>query len=437
MCQGNPACTARNVTDSLTRRLGLLMLLYFSCVVPCALGNVVQPQRQLGVEARGESDMCAYIDSSNIDPMLKPAVCIETHQCHWDATDASCLSGYIADDTEYTDEEKTSICASIAVSDLTVANQTDVCEHISFCSWFLHGDHGHCEFGDHHDDSVPVGHLVGAGIVILLVGALGAFMPLYIRRSGTGLIYFANAFGCGALLAFGMVHLLPEAVLFTTEADQVITVGKSAMSLAYVLCLAGFILAAILDTTGERLGSRAHGSEDVESAEGASSLSSSVNIASKTADIAVGVSLALHSLFEGLIVGTSHSVMLVWVSTMAIVFHKWAAGMALGQALVNRGHSNRFLIGSLVLFVVASPVGVLIGGLATVGGESVIGIVNSLCAGLVIHLGVHLIDSTFSSAKSTTKFVLGWLMAVIAAGIVVGLMILHLSQHNHSHEHSH
>ncbi|KAH0482842.1 MAG: uncharacterized protein KVP18_002766 [Porospora cf. gigantea A] len=264
------------------------MLLYFSCVVPCALGNVVQPQRQLGVEARGESDMCAYIDSSNIDPMLKPAVCIETHQCHWDATDASCLSGYIADDTEYTDEEKTSICASVAVSDLTVANQTDVCKHISFCSWFLHNDHGHCEFGDHHNDSVLVGHLVGAGIVILLVGALGAFMPLYIRGSSTGLIYFANAFGCGALLAFGMVHLLPEAVLFTTEADQVITVGKSAMSLAYVLCLAGFILAAILDTTGERLGSRAHGSEDVESAEGASSLSSSVNIASKTADIAVG-----------------------------------------------------------------------------------------------------------------------------------------------------
>ncbi|KAH0485630.1 MAG: hypothetical protein KVP17_002880 [Porospora cf. gigantea B] len=235
-----------------------------------------------------------------------------------------------------------------------------------------------------------------------------------------------------------MVHLLPEAVLFTTEADQIISVGESAISLAYILCLAGFIFAAILDTTGERLGgTHGHdhglGTEDVESDEGSSSHSSSVNIASKTADIAVGVSLALHSVFEGLIVGTSHSVMLVWVSTMAIVFHKWAAGMALGQALVNRGHSNRFLIGSLILFVVASPVGVLIGGLATVGGESVIGIVNSLCAGLVIHLGVHLIDSTFSSAKSTAKFVLGWLTAVIAAGIVVGLMILHLSQHNHSH----
>ena len=219
------------------------------------------------------------------------------------------------------------------------------------------------------------------------------------------------------------------------------------MSVAYILCLAGFLTAAILDTTGERLGGghghgHGFGHDDMESSYYTSSeetstsentSSPSVNIASKTADIAVGVSLALHSVFEGLIVGTSHSVMLVWVSTMAIVFHKWAAGMALGQALVNRGHSNRFLIGSLILFVVASPVGVLIGGLATVGGESVIGIVNSLCAGLVIHLGVHLIDSTFSSAKSTAKFVLGWLTAVIAAGIVVGLMILHLSQHNHSH----
>ncbi|KAH0475711.1 MAG: uncharacterized protein KVP18_002881, partial [Porospora cf. gigantea A] len=248
----------------------------------------------------GEVGVCAAIGASNLQAALKPAVCIETHQCHWDATDASCLSGYIADDTEYTDEEKTSICGSIAVSDLTVANQTDVCEHISFCSWFLHGDHGHCEFGDHHDDSVPVGHLVGAGIVILLVGALGAFMPLYIRRSGTGLIYFANAFGCGALLAFGMVHLLPEAVLFTENAGQIISVGESAMSIAYILCLAGFLTAAILDTTGERLGGghghgHGFGHDDMKSSyytsseEDASSYSSSsVNIASKTADIAVG-----------------------------------------------------------------------------------------------------------------------------------------------------
>ncbi|KAH0488599.1 MAG: hypothetical protein KVP17_004606 [Porospora cf. gigantea B] len=318
--------------------------------------------------------------------------------------------------------------------------QTDVCEALTYCQWTAHSDHGHCAFAEAQGS--PVWHLIAAGLLILFVGAFGAYLPMYIRTFSSTAVYIANAFGCGALLAFALIHLLPEAVEHTEEANQIISVGESSMSIAYVLCLVGFIVAAFLETLGVRLTDGrcpTHGAygDDIEcsssSSEGSCSSSKgpassfSVNIASKTADVAVMVGLAVHCLFEGLVVGTSGSAMLVWISTLAIVFHKWAAGMALGQALVNRGHSNRFLIGILTLFVLASPFGVLIGGFVAVSGDNVVGVVNGLCAGLVLHLGVHLIDFTFTRAKSTTKFVLGWLTAIIAAGILFGLMMLHMA----------
>ncbi|KAH0480020.1 MAG: uncharacterized protein KVP18_005062 [Porospora cf. gigantea A] len=385
--------------------------------------------------------VCDALNASNIESSLKEGVCGETNQCHWDAASTACLSGADSVAHDYTDAEKTAFCGAIASNDMSMYFQGDACQALGYCQWTAHGAHGHCDFFT--EAGSPVWHLVAAGLLILFVGAFGAYLPMYIRTFSSTAVYIANAFGCGALLAFALIHLLPEAVEHTEEANQLISVGESSMSIAYVLCLVGFIVAAVLETLGFRLSNGrcpTHGAygNDVESSsvssEGSCSSSEateassfSVNIASKTADVAVMVGLAVHCLFEGLVVGTSGSAMLVWISTLAIVFHKWAAGMALGQAMVNRGHSNRFLIGILTLFVLASPFGVLIGGFVVVSGDSVVGVVNGLCSGLVLHLGVHLIDFTFTKAKSTAKFILGWLTAIIAAGILFGLMMLHMA----------
>ncbi|KAH0480022.1 MAG: uncharacterized protein KVP18_005063, partial [Porospora cf. gigantea A] len=90
--------------------------------------------------------VCDALNASNMENALKEGVCGETNQCHWDSASTSCVSGAASVPYEYTDAVKTSFCEAIASNDMTIYFQGDACQALGYCSWTLHGDHGHCDF---------------------------------------------------------------------------------------------------------------------------------------------------------------------------------------------------------------------------------------------------------------------------------------------------
>lgn len=394
MCTGSCSTKQANRPQN---RLGFILWVFFALFVPCVRGTVVEAELSrftaadllfepsLAAVAAEENVICAAISSSNIPAGVVGDVCSHAG-CVWHADEAACET---SDDHDH--------------------------------------DHDHDHEHEHGEGVVP--HAIGAGVVMLVVAGLGAGLPFCLQSRKPTAIFLANAFGCGALLAFSLVHLLPEATVLMAEENMDIHVGESSLPLAYILCLVGFVLASFLEslpTPAPRFDDDCSSVADMES-----SLTTPVmHAGTAAADFCTTLGLCVHSFFEGLVVGSAASVAGVWISTLSIVFHKWAAGMGLAQALLERGHRRKFTAVTLALFVIASPVGVFAGSLVSTGGSRVIGPINGLCAGLVLHLGVHLLD-TFSTPKNTKLFAIGWITCAAASAIIVGLMVAHLSQHHH------
>ncbi|KAH0475657.1 MAG: hypothetical protein KVP17_003133, partial [Porospora cf. gigantea B] len=90
--------------------------------------------------------VCDALNASNIEISEKEGVCGETNQCHWDTTSTACISGADSIHHDYTDEQKTDFCLSLAYNDMTMYFKGDACQALGYCLWVSHGNHGHCDF---------------------------------------------------------------------------------------------------------------------------------------------------------------------------------------------------------------------------------------------------------------------------------------------------
>ena len=99
------------------------------------------------------------------------------------------------------------------------------------------------------------------------------------------------------------------------------------------------------------------------------------------------IALSVHSIFEGLALGLSHSLGNVLDMALAIIIHKGAAGSSLGISLVKTFPDDFGLCRKLVtLFALATPTGVLLGILIANAGDIYEIIFNSLAAGSFVYI---------------------------------------------------
>eukprot|EP00397_Hematodinium_sp_SG-2012_P012158 GEMP01012321.1.p1 GENE.GEMP01012321.1~~GEMP01012321.1.p1 ORF type:complete len:370 (-),score=107.02 GEMP01012321.1:1980-3089(-) len=89
----------------------------------------------------------------------------------------------------------------------------------------------------------------------------------------------------------------------------------------------------------------------------------------KNASVALVVALSIHSIFEGLAVGSSlGSAMLLLAGVIAA--HKWAAAFALTSFVAEDGVAfTRWQLSVLAIFIVASPVGAIVGLIASASDD--------------------------------------------------------------------
>jgi solute carrier family 39 (zinc transporter), member 1/2/3 len=100
------------------------------------------------------------------------------------------------------------------------------------------------------------------------------------------------------------------------------------------------------------------------------------------------MALSIHSIFEGIALGLQPDMTTTLEMVIAIGVHKGAAASALGISLVKNFPNDFFMARMLVfVFAIASPLGIVIGILASSAGETADVIMSSLAGGTFIYIG--------------------------------------------------
>ncbi|GIX62032.1 Zn2+ or Fe2+ permease [Babesia caballi] len=105
--------------------------------------------------------------------------------------------------------------------------------------------------------------------------------------------------------------------------------------------------------------------------------------------LCITLALFIHSLFEGLVIGLVDSHWSLWMMTVGIVLHKWAAGMALSSFVSSNKKVAAITMQSI--FCLGSPLGILIGGLTAGRSASAEAVLNCLATGTLIYIGMEVV----------------------------------------------
>jgi zinc transporter 1/2/3 len=273
--------------------------------------------------------------------------------------------------------------------------------------------------------SVPL-H-VGSIFVVLAASFLGVATTLVGEtfpklRVHPYLLTLLKTFGTGIVLSCAMIHmLLPAAESFANPCMPQGVFGEDGFpAYAYAFSLAAalflqqleMLLASRLGKGGGhqqlRAGCRV-GHSDTEPDPVSIPLTSKPS-PSSTSTTAVLVdamsaelSLTVHSVFVGLAVGVVSDGELTAL-LVALVFHQFFEGIALGARLCRAPMSLSLRYALAVIFAIAAPVGqaagvgVMAGSGLNTAGETFLmvqGIFDSLCAGLLLHVGFSLLLKDF------------------------------------------
>eukprot|EP00922_Rhytidocystis_sp_ex-Travisia-forbesii_P025523 GHVS01037474.1.p1 GENE.GHVS01037474.1~~GHVS01037474.1.p1 ORF type:complete len:595 (-),score=50.77 GHVS01037474.1:169-1953(-) len=142
------------------------------------------------------------------------------------------------------------------------------------------------------------------------------------------------------------------------------------------------------------------------------------------------LSLSVHSLFEGIVIGTTGGIADTWTITGIVCGHKWAAAFALASSFLKSKASRPYL----VVFVLSSPIGVL-AGMAAPEDSVLGGVFNSLGAGTCLFIANEILLDELRPAKH--EQLMQWLrlgFVLIGALLGWGLTISHyLTAGGHDH----
>ncbi|PFH35207.1 metal cation transporter, ZIP family protein [Besnoitia besnoiti] len=153
------------------------------------------------------------------------------------------------------------------------------------------------------------------------------------------------------------------------------------------------------------------------------------------AKISLAVSLGVHAIFEGIILGTTQESENVWIATLAILGHKGAEAVAVATTLLKLNMGKIPFILMLAGFALASPVGIFIGVFAAVGGSGVSGVFNALAVGAILYATNEML-SEFTGRCSRKRRFVKFLAFLVGLGLLFGLDLIHAPfchHHNHSH----
>ena len=240
-----------------------------------------------------------------------------------------------------------------------------------------------------------------SAFAIIAVGLIGGTIPIVAQRFENSRRFFSlgNAFAGGIFVGAALIHLLPDG------AEKLETI--SGYPLAGLLAAMGLALLLLIDRV-------AFSHQDLEEQlDGAGSASPYV----------LTIILSVHSIIAGTSLGLETHISTSVVILLAILFHKGSAAFALMVSLHTAGTSPGRQKRVLSLFVLMTPLGLLLGSIAAAAltgttATLIEGAFDALAAGTFLYVAMlDIIDEELSIAEDKLmKFFL------IVTGI--GLMAL-------------
>lgn len=270
---------------------------------------------------------------------------------------------------------------------------------------------------DEPEDTSPykVKEQIGGLFLIIFVSFLGVTLSFLLSRGTPGpkvklLLMLFKGIGTGVLISTAMVHLINEAY------ETIGGFGYDALPM--VIAMFAMYIMALFDFYSSRLSARVNTCKGVPDNTAPSSNpditdperqidfghghshSSSEGTTWRQAVLVEG-SVLTHSVVVGYTLGLQKSH--TWATlVIAISFHQFFEGIALGQVVVSAGDvSNSKKVMTLIFYSLTTAIGIGLGimtvlaydsdGDPTKGLNILIGVLNSVCGGMLLYLGiVHL-----------------------------------------------
>ncbi|KAF9360480.1 high-affinity Zn(2+) transporter zrt1 [Mortierella sp. AD094] len=316
-----------------------------------------------------------------------------------------------------------------------------------------HGPARTCEPHDHDHGEYVLWHHIVALIVLSLVAGFGCVLPMMIHDNPRSrfIVQLGKYFGAGIVLSVAFIHILPEALFSLTHpclskawtddypgyAPLIMMV--SGLSMLVIEFMASTLVlnvdaqrkAAAAAAAGSASAIEAHDHEnhdawgstdkkltnadhsiDIESsppspttnsqalpdddncnhAHGLTLLQCGPGVSTKVSTYMLELGIALHSVFIGIALGVlaGHEFLAM---TIAICFHQFFEGIALGSRIADLSFAKRWVPLLLVLaFALVTPLGVAIGMGIQSGYKSssvenliVMGVFNSIACGVLLY----------------------------------------------------
>lgn len=113
--------------------------------------------------------------------------------------------------------------------------------------------------------------------------------------------------------------------------------------------------------------------------------------------------LFLHSLFEGMVVGTSKNVMGTWLVTSVIFAHKWIEILIVFITLSTRRINPIFYV---ILLAISSPLGAMIGAIVILSNSVASAVCSALAAGTILYVAcIEVIPEVFNEKHNISIIV--------------------------------
>eukprot|EP01071_Lankesteria_metandrocarpae_P002907 Lankesteria_metandrocarpae@DN2634_c0_g1_i2.p1 len=141
------------------------------------------------------------------------------------------------------------------------------------------------------------------------------------------------------------------------------------------------------------------------------------------------IALAMHSIFEGVLVGLAPTVSDVWVVALGIIGHKWAEAFALSCQYLADGMSKKSILFHQLLFCGLQPLVVIIGILLRNSNEIVAGVFDALACGTILYVSTSTIFTSFVKHPPTkgvwqTAYVSRYISFVLGSFFMAGVSLI-------------
>jgi zinc transporter 1/2/3 len=261
-------------------------------------------------------------------------------------------------------------------------------------------------------------------LLFFVVGFVSSILPFYsdkVQGRCTNNVEkwmsLANTFGGGVLLAVGVMDLLNDSVVDLAEINSVYPMSCSLAALSYLILL-GF------ESLIFPYSHRNAPSESFSPGTSYTELKSNKKAGNAAKAYLLALSLTFHTVLEGIALGILSSLTTVVNVFLGIIFHKFAAGLALGIYCHREELTKCQAMPVVISFSIAAPIGVGIGmGIQSMSGDIVIGCFLALAAGTFIYISTTEIVSEELKGKRVPWKYFTFVLGVLTFGGIIGITV--------------